>query len=110
MFAPVFSFIGGLRPAEPPYTSARGGPAAPRRGRGLTRTLVRGLHCVSGGFAPPTPPTRPLPGAPLPRAAAVGSLATLVRLFALYFSSRTAASMSADSSRYVSRISPSAPI
>jgi hypothetical protein len=52
---------GGLRPPEPPYTLARGDPAAPLRSRGSLASLVRILFTgyVPGGFTPGTPYTLP---------------------------------------------------
>ena len=66
----------GLRPPEPPYTLARGDPAAPLRSRGSLASLVPILLTgyVPGGFAPGAPlharsrgPRRPAPLAWLTR-------------------------------------------
>src|SRR5258708_10636887 len=50
----VLHFLtGGLRPAGPPYTLARGGPWAPLRSRGLLAALVRS---ESGSLRSAEPP------------------------------------------------------
>src|ERR671929_144089 len=74
---------GGLRPAGPPYTRARGDPCDPRCARvahslalireGLIHApatpAVAAIIINPGGFAPPDPPTRVLAGTPATPAA-----------------------------------------
>src|SRR5258708_33104314 len=66
------SFLrGGLRPAAPPYTLARGDPFPPLRSRGSPAAARSPRPChlpfPPRGFAPPHPPPPPLPGTPSPR-------------------------------------------
>ena len=56
---------GGLRPPEPPYWLARGGPAP----RSALQAHSLPLVSYPGGFAPRSPPTGSLAGAPAPRSA-----------------------------------------
>src|SRR5688500_2278316 len=81
-------FTGGLRPAGPPYTLARGDPYDPRSARVAHALVARSPSCflsLPGGFAPPDPPTRSLAGSPMiPAPLAWLTRWSLVRLHAFF--------------------------